>query len=281
MKKKRDKQSLLYALAAMLAFGLLYAATFRGQAQEWRQVQMVAFGDSVFTDLGGLEAVPERLSKRLGISVFNASMGGTCAAKLESLRKLSYGRESLSLAGLTKAIRARDFSVQQSAKIRDNNTETFPGIIDGLETIDFEHVEVVLIQKGVNDYHAGTAIEDPDAPYDEHTFLGAIRSAVADLRKVNPDIRILLVTPTFVWYTYSGETCEQIDYGGGLLKDYVEAELSLAEELGVEAVDLYHDFYPHEKPEDWERYTMDGLHPNEAGRELIAQAIVDVLESGK
>ena len=72
-------------------------------------------------------------------------------------------------------------------------------------------------------------------------------------------------------------TCEEMDNGGGFLEDYVNAQLRLAEELDVEAVDLYHDFFPHESWEDWEQSMMDGLHPNEAGRERIAQKIADVL----
>ena len=91
-------------------------------------------------------------------------------------------------------------------------------------------------------------------------------------------MRILLVTPTYTWYTAQGLTCEDIDNGGGYLEDYVNAELGLAGELGLEAVDLYHDFFPHENDRDWERYTMDGLHPNEAGREKMADRIRDVLD---
>ena len=78
-----------------------------------------------------------------------------------------------------------------------------------------------------------------------------------------------------------GLTCEEMDNGGGLLEDYVDAGLALAEELDIEAVDLYHDFFPHESWEDWELNMMDGLHPNEAGREKIARRIADALQSAK
>lgn len=283
MKRRPGRQTIAYGAAALSAFVLLYLATFRGRAEEeqWRQVQIVAFGDSVFTDIGEMVPIPDRLSGLLDMSVYNAAMGGTCAARLETERRLDYAKGSMSLVGLTRAVRAKDFDVQQTARIQDSNTERFPEMVEGLSQIDFTQVEIVLIQQGVNDYHAGTPIENPENPYDEYTYLGALRSAVKDLRRVNPDIRIVLVTPTYTWYLLAGQTCEEADNGGGLLEDYVEAELALAQELGVEAVDLYHDFYPHVISDDWAVYTMDGIHPSESGRDKIAQAIAEVLEPEK
>ena len=259
-------------------FAAMFLMTFHSRAQRGQQeVELVAFGDSVFTDIGDMTAIPDRLAQLLDISVYNASMGGTCAARLEKERRLDSAKGSLSLVGLTKAVRSGDFDVQQTARIRDSNTERFPGIIDGLSEIDFTRVDTVLIEKGLNDYHGGAPIDNPQDPYDEYTFLGALRCAVADLRRMNPEVRILLITPTYTWYTAWELTCEEMDNGGGLLEDYVDAQLRLAQELDIEAVDLYHDFFPHEKWEDWELSMMDGLHPNEAGRERIAQKIADVL----
>ncbi len=278
MERWLDRKKIAWGLAAALCFAALFAATFHSRAQRGPQrVEMVAFGDSVFTDIGDMTVIPERLSELLGLSVYNASMGGTCAARLETERRLDSAKGSLSLAGLTKAVYSGDFDVQQTARIRDSNTERFPAIVEGLAQIDFTQVEIVLIEKGLNDYHAGVPIDNPEDPYDEYSFLGALRCAVADLRRTNPEIRILYITPTYAWYTAWNLTCEEMDNGGGLLEDYVDAGLELAGELDIEAVDLYHDFFPHESWEDWELNMMDGLHPNEAGREKIAQRIAEAL----
>lgn len=281
-KRQPGRQTIAYGIAAVLAFVLLYLATFRGRAEKEqpRQVQIVTFGDSVFTDIGEMVPIPDRLSGLLDMSVYNAAMGGTCAARLETERRLDYARGSMSLVGLTRAVRAKDFDVQQTARIQDSNTERFLEMVEGLSQVDFSQVEIVLIQQGINDYHAGTAIENPEDPYDEYTYLGALRSAVRDIHRVNPEIRVVLVTPTYTWYLVAGQTCEEADNGGGLLEDYVQAELALARELGVEAVDLYHDFYPHAIGDDWAVYTMDGVHPSESGRDKIAQKIAEILEPG-
>jgi len=279
MKKGLSGQTIVYGVLAAALFGVLFLAGFHSRPDrgERQTVQIITFGDSVFGEVRDETAVPARLQELLGKSVYNAALGGTCAARLDAERQLDYGRDSLSLTGLAKSVWADDFGVQQAVRMRESNTEYFPEVIDGLATVDFTQVEMVLIQQGLNDYHAGTVIENPEDPYDEYTFLGALRSAVSALRKRMPDVRIVLITPTYTWYTATGLTCEEMDQGGGVLEDYVDAELRLGAELAIEVVDVYHDFLPHERWEDWERYSRDGLHPNEAGRELMAQKIAEAI----
>lgn len=278
MVNKPDRTIMIYGIAAAL-FAALFLATFRpgGAKEEKGQTDILVFGDSVFGLFRDETAVPARLQELTGKSVYNAALGGTGMARQEEDRRLDYGKGSLSLVGLAKAAWAGDFGVQQSARIRESNTQYFPGTIDGLARVDFSGVETVVIQQGINDYHGGVPIENPENPYDEYTFLGALRSSVHALRKANPELRIVLLTPTYSWYLSTGLTCEEADQGGGILEDYVEAEFRAARELDLEIVDLYHDFYPHEKWEDWELYTFDGIHPNEAGREKLAQRIAEVL----
>ena len=62
-----------------------------------------------------------------------------------------------------------------------------------------------------------------------------------------------------------------------MLEDYVNAEIGLCQALDVEVIDIYHDYYPHDNWDDLYLYTDDGLHPNEAGREKIAQTLADYL----
>lgn len=280
MKEKETGQKILYGVLSAVLFAILYLAFFRAGADgmERSEVSIVVFGDSVFGETRDETAVPAQLQAILGKTVYNAALGGTCAARVEPERRLDYTKDSLSLVGLAKSVEAEDFGVQQSIIMRESNTEYFEEVVDGLETIDFSGVETVLLQQAVNDYHAGVPIENPDKPYDERTFLGALRTAVRSLRRANPGVKILLITPTYTWYPQTGLTCEEADYGGGMLEAYVNAQLGLAEELDVEVIDVYHDFFPHESWEDWALYTRDGLHPNEAGREKLAFKLAEYLE---
>lgn len=279
MDKQKKKRKIIYGAISVLVFGILFPVTFRSRAErgDVLQVQIVAFGDSVFGLIRDETAVPQQVQDLTGQSVYNAAFGGTCLARTDSDRRMDYASGSLSFVGLAKAVRAGDFGVQQALRVRESNTEYFAEVIDGLEAVDFAQVETVLIQQGLNDYHAGTPIENRNDPYDEYSFLGALRTAVEALRKKNPEVRIVLITPTYTWYTATGLTCEEADQGGGVLEAYVEAELRAGEELGIEVVDVYHDFYPHESWDDMNLYTSDGLHPNEEGRKKLAERIAEKL----
>lgn len=275
---------IIYSLVAALLFTLLFAVSFfeGGKDEEKTAVRIVMMGDSALGECRDETSVVARLSTMLGESVFNGALGGTGMSYMDSEKHLSSLNECLSMVSFSKAIASDDFGVQQTARIRESMTFYFEETINELEKIDFESVEVLVIGHGVNDYHAGVPIYNEEDPYDAYTFTGAIRSSVEILKEKYPDMRIILMTPTYTWYPYHDlpeMTCEEYDLGGGVLEDYVNAEIELAETLGVEVIDNYHDFYPHEEWSDWERYTNDGLHPNEAGRELIAQRIYEYLSN--
>ena len=279
MKGKMSTQTIVYGGLAVVLFVLLFALTFQGWTGEKsvKQPKVVAFGDSVLGLVRDETSVTSLLQDRLGVEVFNAGFGGTCIAKNADNLQLSYPKNCLTMVGLTEAVLAEDFGIQQSLQWRESNMQYFPEVVDALEEVDFMQVEVVLIQQGINDYHAGTPLENPENLMDEYTVAGALRSSVETLRRVNPRLRIVLITPTYGWYAETGQTCEEADFGGGVLEDYVNVQLRVSEELGVEVIDVYHDFYPHEKWEDKDLYTWDGVHPNEMGREKLAARIAEVL----
>ncbi len=283
MSKEPGRRTIVYSVLAVLLFAALFFMTFRsGGKNEGEQPEIVAFGDSVFGLVRDGTAIPAQLQELLGRRVYNAALGGTAMARQAEDRRMDYGKSALSLAGLVKAVQAGDFGPQRTLRIRENAVDYFPEVIEGLAEVDFSQVDTVLIQYGLNDYHNGTRIDDPEDPYDEYTFLGALRTGVRSLREINPDLRILLVTPTYAWLIYSDppRTYQEVDQGEGVLGDYVEALLQAARELDLEVIDVYHDFYPHEQWEDWKLYTTDGLHPNEAGRRKLAERIAEAVESG-
>lgn len=259
----------------------LFFLTFRERRPEARQnAQVVVFGDSSYGNIRDESSIPEQLEALLGKTVYNAAFGGTCASRQDRESRLDYSGDSLSLVALTKAIYAGDFGVQQNIRPTQDVTYYFVSVIDGLESVDFSAVETVIIGHGLNDYYIGAPLDNEEDSLDESTFSGALRKSLIALKKVNPDMRIVLVTPTYSWLLEGNLTCAEFNAGGGVLEEYVEKEIAVAEELEVEVIDLYHDFFPHEQWEDWEMYTFDGLHPNEAGRTMIAERIAEYLKGG-
>ena len=205
------------------------------------------------------------------------SSTGAERPRADAERRLGYTKDSLSAAGLVRSFAVKDFGVQKTIRIREAATDYFEDTLGDLGQIDFDAVQILFIGSGLNDYHAGNPIASVTDPYDEYTYCGAIRSVVKELREAYPDLRIIFVTPPYTWYTVPEVTCEEYDLGGGVLEDYVNAEIGICEALDVEVIDIYHDYYPHDNWDDLYLYTDDGLHPNEAGREKIAQTLADYL----
>lgn len=240
--------------------------------------ELVVLGDSIFTQTQDLVSVNERIQGRSGLTVLGGNFGGTCMARQNVQNRMDFDRDTFSMAVLARAVVSEDFSAQQSVRQSGPATYYFEETVDKLDQVDFDRVKILLIAFGVNDYHCGVPVEDAEDPMRETTYAGALRTVIGLLQNRYPGLRILLVTPTYSWYPSEGISCEEYNLGGGILEDYVEKELEVARECGVEILDLYHDFYPHGTLDDWKQYTRDGIHPNEAGMEKIASAIADYLE---
>lgn len=278
MKTESRVKLIIYWITAAVLFVVLLCLTFPiREIDKVYEPQIVVLGDSIMAQVRDETSVSEQLAALTEKEIFNGALGGTCLSRIDTEKRIAYTKDSLSFAAISRAVALDDFGFQQSTIVRENATEYFAEVIDDLEKIDFSKVDILLVQYGVNDYHAGIPIENPEDPFDEYTFNGALRSAITFWRENYPDIRIILLTSTYSWYDHFGLTCEEKDEGGGILEDYVNAEIRVAEEMNVEIIDLYHDLYPHKVWEDEDIYTEDGLHPNEAGRLLLAETIAAYL----
>lgn len=277
--KKVSGRKITYVLVALLLICACLWGYVKITEVPKRQVDILFLGDSLIGQHRDETSIPYLVGQELDMTVFNGALGGTSLARLNVEEKKSYRKDGITLAALARAIAYDDFGVQQTITVREAATEHFTQVIDELEQIDFENLEYLVIQYGTNDYFAGVPVENPEDIYDEYSFSGALRKSLGILRKNLPDLQIILISPTYNWYLNTWESCESKDFGGGYLKEYVDAVAEIAEEYGVNYLDVYTGFYPSHEIEDALIYTNDGVHPNEDGRKKFAEAIVDFIES--
>lgn len=246
------------------------------------QVDVVFLGDSIIGNESGEESIVSILEERIGKSVYNGAFGGSCLSfdNEEVWESNSLGQWSM--VKLAQAIYTNDWTSQLAAvsyaeKYRDKNLlvlDYFQDRMEGLASIDFSQVEILLIEHGSNDYNCGRILESKKDLMDVSTFSGALRTTLSLIKEKYPEIRIILVSPIYCQLP-GGLKSYEVDLGGGILDAYVQKEKEIAEEYGVEWIDLYYESGIWE--DNVERYLFDGLHPTDEGKIVLGNKIADYL----
>lgn len=281
-RKKGRKQNLVYGICGLLLTLVLLPLLLRRERQADIQAEVLFLGDSILGQYRDETAIPSLVAGQLRMSVFNGNFGGTTMSLQNRDGREVYYQDGLSFSQLAQAVATRDFGTQQTIRTKDYVTMHFGDIVDELDRVDFSSVRTLVVSYGMNDYVTGSPIRTPGEAEDAFSMEGAMRMGIRSLQQSDPALRIIFVSPTYCWFINDDgsvrSTCENQDFGGGFLEDYVEAQRRVAQECGVEFLDLYHAYYPHENPQDWRLYTSDGMHPNPAGRQKIAETLAAYLQ---
>lgn len=283
MSKKFDKNTIIYSIIAVIVFGVILAFTFYPERRkpEKEDVSYLMLGDSILGQYRDETSIAAMVAEKMQKTVLNGALGGTTMGYMEKNIRMAANEACLSMYALSQAIVADEFGTQQTVRCRWNGAEYFGETVDRLERVDYDSLDVVFIQHCINDYHSGVPVYNEKDPFDPFSYAGALRNVVESFKERYPNLRIVLITSTYSWYPFHEvqETCEEYNSGYGVLEDYVNAQIKVAQEFDIEVIDLYHDLYPHDAWEDWMLYTLDGVHPNEAGRALIADRICTYMET--
>ena len=283
MKNKSFKKIIPYLAAGVVALVCIASAALylnAGRAGKVR-TDIVIFGDSLMAYAQDETSVASLLAEKTGLKVTDLSFGGTLMSDNPETETLGSHRNYLSMYTIARSFYMDDFSVPRNIRTTEPATDYFDERIRAMESLDLADTDTVIIDHCLNDYHCGIPIGTPDDK-DEYTYCGAFRSVTGFLKSVNPDIRIIVLSPTQKW-TVEGVSAEEIDYGGGTLDAYVRAQKEMAEVLGLEYIDIYGLYdETYLTPEGEEitgySYTVEGTHPDFYGRDAISSAIAEYLK---
>lgn len=135
--------------------------------------------------------------------------------------------------------------------------------------------DVIVVFGGTNDFGHGNAPFGEDGDRTPDTFCGAVNFLMRFLRGRYPSAKVVFMTPVKRQF---GERPSPVT--GHSLRDYAAAIVRAGEANGVPVLDLY-NVLPLDPDRDDDRlaYTIDGLHPNDAGHRMIADALRRFLEA--
>ena len=133
--------------------------------------------------------------------------------------------------------------------------------------VTYMGADVIVVFAGVNDYLAVVPNKRFGDIYNKEStagFCGAVRSFMKQLQTYYSDKDIFFVTMYNISRTAE---CQFSDYDGQpSLKDYMDAERSLAQEYGFNIIELYDTgFMDCSDKESSDYYLRDGLHPKDNG----------------
>lgn len=148
-----------------------------------------------------------------------------------------------------------------------------------------ETADMVIVFGGVNDFIHG------DAPFGEigdktpATFCGGVYFLMNYLRETYREKPIIFMTPARMFLRHEVSDLIPSTHAIKLTKgkpliDYVEVILQTSKQFDIHTLNLYKDLGidPH-NPEDFETYTMDGLHFNDIGHEKIANLLKNFIDA--
>ena len=144
--------------------------------------------------------------------------------------------------------------------------------------------DLIVVYGGVNDYIHGDAYFGKMEDRTPETFCGAVYFLMNFLKTNYEGKKIVFMTPAHMHFKGisdkfpTGRPMKKPD--AQPLSAYVEVIKARGEELGIPVLDLFEKLPIDPNNEsDREKYTVDGLHFNDVGHEILANTLCDFLES--
>ena len=147
-----------------------------------------------------------------------------------------------------------------------------------VDTMDPD-ADIIVVFGGTNDFGHGDAPLGDMTDRTPYTFYGACHTLIEKLIEKYPDSLIVFMTPI--------HRCSEDNPRGdgnkperGPLKRYVEIIKEVTEYYSIPTLDLWScsSIQP-KNPIIKEKYCPDGLHPNDAGHEIIAKRLAGFLQT--
>lgn len=244
-------------------------------------MQIVFLGDSIIDSDRDHENVATLIGEACNARVYNMAMGGTTGALLPGERYDYNHWESRGMLGVVNAI------------VGNIGPEIFEGYAAGeiLKTCDFSRTDYFVLEYGTNDCLSGQIPQSIYLPNGDtltsidrnHTFAGALATAISLLQTNFPDARIMLITPTYC-EIFHGETfmgdAYSLDCGYGKMIDFANCTIYAYEQNKDKNVLLYNAFNDSgikATTADW--YLEDGVHLTAEGRRVYAECAARILNS--
>lgn len=240
---------------------------------------ILCLGNNPLTDETGAKSFTSLLAAKTGATVYNGGFPESTIGTRYSAYNENYPRDNFNLPYVAKSICTKDFSRLASAAAAEPDSG-YMETVETLKSIDYNKIDIIAIVYDAADYLALIPSDNPNDPYELSAYTGGLRNAIEDIQKTYPYIRIVVMSHTFAHaidengnYQNGGST----DLGNGALPHYLLKEVDVSISCGVSIID---NFYGTINEDNYMDYMTDYIHLNDAGRELMAERLAELVNTG-
>ncbi len=243
---------------------------------------ILAFGNAPFADdRDSADNLANLIADSTGATVYNCSVSGSYLAAQQPnfmadkspmdvycfywLVALAIGKENTA------------YFEQAAAALGENTPPEAQEVVDTLTAIDLNTVDVITVMYDASDYLMGHEMYDDANSTNIQQFTGNLEAGIEFLQSNYPNIRIIVMSPTYA-YAVDEEgnyvSSDMYRYGQDVLSTYVIKEYSSCADRSVSFID---NLYGTITEDNAKEYLTDNLHLNVAGRKLVAERFLKVL----
>ena len=253
---------------------------------------LILGNDTAAYDAGGTN-IGEIIAEQTGANVYNCAFIGSYMSEHpldEDLAEDDNESESdkrnpvdaFNFFWLSDSIQTGDWTRQETALAElpeGYDIEHYTEVLNVLKSIDYQKIDLLLIYYDGHDYLAKHPINDPTNMYSYHTIEGCFTGSYERYPINYPNMQHMFIAPTFCYVINEDGTkegCDIADLGYGNLPTTLSILQAQTQEYSVSYLDNFYGITINAETAD--QYLLDdGITPNDKGREMIANRIVDFI----
>lgn len=245
---------------------------------------ILAFGNAPFADdRGSDENLASLISQMTGATVYNCAVSGSfLAAEADDLDPVAHPWDVFNfywLCGMATKFHSEvpEKYLQGVEILGDQAPKEAMEVYNTLTTLDLNEVDVIVIMYDASDYLAGHQMYNDGNNTDLLQFTGNMEAGIELLRFCYPDIRIMVLSPTYAYGLDENGNYVSSDiqrYGWDVLSTYSIKQYASCASKMVTFVDNLYGTVTEDNAQD---YLIDHLHLNVAGRKKVAERFVYAL----
>lgn len=235
--------SLLFLLVSVLVIVSLSKEYAAYQKRKLKEISgdVVVLGDSIWGLDKGKTGIGGYLEEITSLQVANFCIPGSSATFVEG------------------AAQAKDSMVALLIHNQDKRSEEIRSKI--------REAEYVFLAHGANDYFQGVL-----ASGEGNSFENSLYTSVAAIKEMNPNARIVLISPAECYLIPLDVLATENDFGGGTLREYTKAVKRVAEEEQLLCIDMLKAW--NLTRENATQYLVDGAHLTKYAREKYSEYLL-------